>query len=282
MELPRDLQFSQASLQDYVDCPRRFHLRYVLKLQWPAQETAPAIEKERRVRQGAALHRLIRQHLMGMPAETLSRAIGDVDVRRWWEDYLANRPAAVASRRYPEVTLSTVVGGCRLAARYDLVAVDGDGQVFIFDWKTYRHRPRRLWLSERLQSRVYPYVLVRAWDALSDEPALDPERVTLVYWFAEFPSSSEEFSYGEARMRADRRYLKSLLEEIGARVKACVEGALLPRTEDTERCAYCRYRSFCRRGVEAGPMGEVEEDLASDDLSDFSLDFDQIAEFEIG
>ena len=42
--LPADFHFSQGSLQDYVDCPRRFQLRYMMKLAWPAVEAEPAVE----------------------------------------------------------------------------------------------------------------------------------------------------------------------------------------------------------------------------------------------
>jgi len=38
MSLPTGFRFSQASLQDYVDCPQRFQLRYLAALQWPAVE----------------------------------------------------------------------------------------------------------------------------------------------------------------------------------------------------------------------------------------------------
>jgi len=282
VDLRSDRPFSQASLQDYVDCPRRFHLRHVVGLRWPAEETAPALENERRLRQGAALHRLIRQHLVGIAAGALSRSIGDSEVQRWWENYLEARPAASAETRYPEVTLSTVIGEHHLAARYDLIGVDADGGGLVFDWKTYRQRPGRRWLAERLQTRVYPYVLVRAWDAIDHDRPIRPDRVTMVYWFAEFPSVAVNFSYDADQFHADESYLQGLMEEIRGRVAGCAEDELLERTGDRERCRFCRYRSFCGRGVEPGRLGEGVEELASDDLSDFSLDFGQIAEFEVG
>jgi len=34
--LPAPFTFSQSSLQDYYDCPRRFELRYLSRLIWPA------------------------------------------------------------------------------------------------------------------------------------------------------------------------------------------------------------------------------------------------------
>ena len=70
--LPEDCQFSQASLQDYVDCRRRFQLRYLLELAWPAIQAEPAEEQEIHSRQGELFHRLVLQHQMGIPAERLA------------------------------------------------------------------------------------------------------------------------------------------------------------------------------------------------------------------
>lgn len=53
--------FSQSSLQDYFDCPRRFELRYIDRLNWPAVEAEPALENERRLREGTYFHRLAQQ-----------------------------------------------------------------------------------------------------------------------------------------------------------------------------------------------------------------------------
>ena len=87
MTLPPGFQFSQGSLQDYVDCPRRFQLRYLLRVAWPALEAEPALENERHLRQGAAFHRLVHQHVLGLPPERLSRTVTDEAVRRWWRNY---------------------------------------------------------------------------------------------------------------------------------------------------------------------------------------------------
>ena len=148
----------------------------------------------------------------------------------------------------------------------------GAGQrAVILDWKTSRRRPRREWLAERLQTKVYPYLLVRAGAHLNDGQPLAPEQVEMVYWFANFPDDPAHFVYDAAQYEADEAYLASLVERIG--------NPPYPRTSDERDCRYCRYRSLCQRGVEAGPLDEMDETEAGAGF-DISLDFEQIAEIE--
>ena len=88
-DLPASFKFSQSSLQDYFDCPRRFQLRYIEHLAWPAVETEPVLENERRQQEGNFFHRMLQQHLLGLPVEKLTRLANSPDLSRWWENYLA-------------------------------------------------------------------------------------------------------------------------------------------------------------------------------------------------
>ena len=62
--LPVPFTFSQSSLQDYRDCERRFYLRYIEQLAWPAVDSEPVLENERRKAAGEIFHRLV-QVLVG-------------------------------------------------------------------------------------------------------------------------------------------------------------------------------------------------------------------------
>jgi CRISPR/Cas system-associated exonuclease Cas4 (RecB family) len=277
MALPSDFQFSQASLQDYVDCPRRFQLRYVLQLAWPAQEAEPVLEHERHMRQGAAFHRLVHRHVLGMDEEKLTRTVQEPDLRRWWHNYLAHPLAGLPENRYPEFTLSAPLGapsidGHRLLAKYDLVAVAPGERAVIVDWKTSRKRPKRQYLVERLQTRVYPCLLVQAGAHLGGQ-LIVPEQVEMVYWFADHPGEPAHFPYDTNQWEADEAYLIALIEEIAGR-----EDAAFPLTSEVRRCGFCSYRSLCQRGVKPGNIDEWEDEADVGDALDFDLDFDQIAE----
>lgn len=290
MDLPDGFQFSQGSLQDYVDCHRRFQLRYLLNLAWPAVQSEPVQENESAMRQGEHFHRMVHQHLLGIPADRLGQFVQDEDLRRWWENYLAyGSPAALwgfaAQRLYPEMLLAAGLTGSRIVARYDLV-VSGAGRLTIIDWKTARRRPRRQWLMDRLQTRLYPYMLVRSGAQFQNGLLVLPEQVEMIYWFTNFPDQPERISYSREKYQADETYLNNLVGEIQRFASANVFNAaqldmqaLAAMTPQDAHCAYCVYRSLCERGVKAGALDEMEDIEAAVSI-DAALDFEQIAEIE--
>jgi CRISPR/Cas system-associated exonuclease Cas4 (RecB family) len=274
-------QFSQASLNDYVDCPRRFQLRYVLEQEWPAVESEPLVERERLADLGRRFHRLIQQRMRGLPVEQLTAsASSDFDLARWWGDYLRlevggwrldvggdssrrpdpSRRFSLPPNRQAEVAVSIPLGAHRLIAKYDLLAT-GDGRAVIVDWKTERRRPDRAGLAKRLQTRVYRYVLAKS------DPSIGPESIAMVYWFAEYPSEPEWLAYDAAQFAADEDYLHRLLGEIENRSED-----VWPLTPDERKCRFCTYRSLCDRGVVAGVADLDEFEL------DEPIDLDQIDE----
>jgi len=268
--LPHHFQFAQSSLQDYLDCPRRFQLRYILQQPWPAVQSEPLLEHERYVELGRRFHQLIEQHNAGLPLETLSASITDPDLARWWRNYLDAPPRDVLELpvRRAEVALSMPLGDYRLAARYDLLAMVPGARAVIVDWKTERKRPLRKYLIERRQTRVYRYVLVEAGQSLNGGQAIEPEQVEMIYWFAEFPTAPEALPYDAAQQAADKAYLASLITEIASR-----KDEAFPLTSDDRRCRFCVYRSLCERGVaasvaDASEMGSEPEDALDFDLSE--------------
>ncbi|MBL8057106.1 MAG: PD-(D/E)XK nuclease family protein [Anaerolineales bacterium] len=263
MNLPPDFQFSQASLQDLADCPRRFQFRYAERLAWTAPAAEPAGEWERRAQAGERFHRLAQQTLLGLPAARL--AAGDASLSEWLRRFEAHasrlwggaaRPAA--GRFWTEVTLSCPLEGRRLMARYDLIVHQPDGRLTIVDWKTAGRKPARSLLAARLQTRVYPWVLWRAGrEFLGAPPA--PEQIEMAYWFAEAPAEPERFGYSAAQAERDGRDLAGL-----ARRAAALDAAADLRTSDLTHCRHCHYRGRCERDTHPGPAAEAEIEPAGE------------------
>src|SRR5258707_15746185 len=134
---------SQSSLQDYVDCARRFQLRYVDRLSYPAIESEPTLENEKHQQEGEYFHRLVQQYLIGIPAEQISKLANTSNLQRWWENFLTSKDLTdlrnLSGLTLPEATLSAPLGNFRLLAKYDLIAIETN-KVTIYDWKTYRKR----------------------------------------------------------------------------------------------------------------------------------------------
>ncbi len=87
VKLPDDFIFSQGSLQDYTECARRFQLRYLQRLAWPAVQVEPALENERLGQMGARFHRMAQQWLSGLPAEKLEPAETEPELAQWWHSF---------------------------------------------------------------------------------------------------------------------------------------------------------------------------------------------------
>lgn len=259
---------SQSSLQDYLDCALRFKLRYLDRLSYPAVESEPALENEKHQQEGEYFHRLVQQHLIGIPAEQIGKLANTPNLQRWWSNWLECHPSESLGKIYPEVTLSAPLGNYRLVAKYDLISVK-DGNATIYDWKTYRKRPRNEWLFSRMQTRVYRAMLVRAGTHMNNGKPFEPEQVEMVYWFGDFPTDPAQFTYTSAQYKRDWDVLLKLAGEVES-------ASSYPRTDDLQKCAFCTYRSYCERGVRAGDWNEGETETQSEEL--FDVNFEQIGE----
>jgi CRISPR/Cas system-associated exonuclease Cas4 (RecB family) len=295
MPLPENFTFSQSSLQDYLDCPRRFQLRHIQRLAWPALVAEPPLDNERFMKQGAAFHRLVQQHLLGVPADRLTGMLVDADLRSWWENYLHTHPdpqgglpqglaaelSGPGKRCLTEITLSVPLGKYRLVGKFDALAIDQTGeapQAKIFEWKTSQRRPKPADLARRIQTRAYPYLLVKAGACLNQGQAFLPEQVEMIYWFARFPAQAQRFEYDPQKYAQDGQYLESLAAEIEARPETD-----FPLTQDERRCRYCIYRSLCERGVRASSLDEELADMEgegglSGEAPAIDFSFEQIGE----
>src|SRR5262245_14281080 len=268
MSLPEDFIFSQSALQDYKDCLRRFELRYIQEVKWPALETQSVQEQEAMMERWQTFHHLLHQHAIGVPAEVIEATIRDPQMRLWWDAYFQWQAANLPAERHPEITLTSTLAGRLLMAKYDLIARKTDGEFLIVDWKTGKSK-RRAHLAERMQTLVYPLVLALAGDWLNENKPIPPERIRMVYWFTE-DGRSIEFTLSAEKFQASQRDLASLLDEIETAYE-------FPMTEKMHRCQFCVYRSLCMRGEAAGRLDELNDE--EDELPEkVSLDFDGLEE----
>jgi len=262
MSIDPDFVFSANSLQDYVDCPRRFELKYLLKRDWPAEESEPVLEWEHELQLGTRFHQLVYQYLSGLPEEALLASINDADVESWFRNFLAFYSQQAFSQTFPEFRVRVPLGDYQAVAVYDLLALTPDQRLVILDWKTSRKVPKREWISDRMQTVLYPFAALESAGNFLPEAALAAQSIRMTYVYVRHPADNlMTFAYDDNQHAANRAHLERLVAEIAA-----LELGAFPLTEEKRRCKFCVYRSLCERGQNAGKLSDLQEMEAEPEL----------------
>jgi hypothetical protein len=111
--------------------------------------------------------------------------------------------------------------------------------------------------------------LAAAGSSLNGGQAIRPERIEMIYWFADFPSEPAVFHYDESQFQRDKSALEKVVEEISGLEK-------FELTDDVGKCRFCPYRSYCKRGAAAGDWHEAEAEAEAHET--FDINFEQIGE----
>jgi hypothetical protein len=308
MSLPPNFQFSQASLGDYADCARRFQLRYLLEQPWPAVQAEPLLERERVLALGQRFHKLIQQHIEGLPVETLTQSLNEPKLLRWWQSYLraftyshsgAGSHARVTggvgaasatdlndlpAPRRAEVALSIPVGDYRLTpgpSPENEKQFSGEGRIYrlVAHCDLLAADDERAvivdWKTERRrptreQMLNRPQTRVYRY-VVAEAQQRPPDAVSMIYWFAEYPDQPEVLPYDARRHAEDQRFFAALIAEIEQRAQSAGEW---DKTPNERSCAYCTYRSLCNRGVVAGTLGSDDEEFEAE----ISIDLAELEE----
>ncbi len=273
MNLPADFQFSQKNLQDYVDCHRRFQLKYLLKMEWPAPRTEPILEAEQQMLLGQRFHELMQQSFIGIPIKELEASIDDPILQLWWNNFQDRFGGSFQGQLFPEHILMCKIDGLNFIAKYDLVQIKPDSTVIIYDWKTTQFPPRLELIKRRLQSRVYPTLFILGASSFLSCPDFSVSNLQMIYWYPNFPELSLVIPTDDNKYNEDLAYIRELVKEIEGKDSTSFE-----LTNEVKRCKYCNYRSLCDRGVSAGKLNEMETDEAVDDANLSEFNFENLQE----
>jgi hypothetical protein len=268
MGLPDYFRFSQNNLQDFVDCPRRFELKYILKQSWPAIVSEPILKFELHQQLGRQFHTLVQRHLAGIPMGVLEETLTDPYLERWWKNYLNFISLFKENKKLAEMPSSIPFDQFHLMAKYDCLIFGTDKKITIIDWKTTQFRTQSLILKKKLQSMVYPFLFHEA-----HKKEYSAEHIELIYWFPEFPDEPERLNYSVEQHVKNSQYLHQLINDA-----ANLKPGEFRLTANEKLCKYCVFRSLCNRGIQAGAGLSVDSDSA-DSLSELAdLDFNAVEE----
>ena len=263
--------FSARKMQDYLDCERRYELRYILDQSWPGITSEPVLEIESNIRKGNEFHYLAHQFFTGIPEKTLVETIHDDIMFKWFENFLSFCKSLKAKYLYSEFRLTAHVGKNKLTAIYDLIYLNENDEIGIIDWKTSKFVPKKNTLKLKVQSILYPFILHEASAEFLPGSYYPPEKISMRYWYPASPTEEFIFTYGHSVHEEYRVFLEDIISEIQG--KKIGEFEL---TNDEKKCGFCPYRSLCNRGLTASNYLKSESYLM--DESDLSPDFDQLPE----
>jgi hypothetical protein len=239
------------------------------------------------MRLGELFHRAVQRAEVGIPPELIAGQLED-PLDSWFASYLQYRPRDLPTEvvEVERVLTTPLQAGndgptFRMVAKYDLLAVEPGKRAVIIDWKTTRNRTSPNTLRQRLQSQVYPYLLVEASKRLPWGP-LAPEQVEMRYWFTAAPDEPATLRYDTTQHATNGQLIQRLL----ATILASQGEADFPKVPDTEAnrarlCAYCAYRSRCDRGILAGDLDDmsvIDEEMIHDPDANFEIRLDDVPE----
>lgn len=266
---------SRSKLVSFLDCPRRFQLRYLKRLPWPDAPDNP--EAAETMIRGQQFHLLLERRFLGLDVPLNS--VGDTAVSTWFQTFIQHNPVRQNGRFLPEHRLTVPIGNHLLLGRFDLLVVreaegaaagEENGAPFahVYDWKTGQPRSERA-LRQDWQTRLYLALLAEGGAALWRGRALLPENVTLTYWYVTEPDAPRHFTYSQAEHRQNWADIQAIVAQIDAHLTA----ETWPLTGDLAQCRRCAFQVYCGR-QEAGLGSSRLDEEAEPDEPDFLLEPD--------
>ena len=174
------LRITQSHLRVLDSEPHRFQRLYSDRLELPTvARNSAAIER------GKQFHQLLQQQSLGLPIAPLVES--DPDLMRYFQAFRDNPPPLLGGNRFAEYPLAMPWGDFQLYGIVDLL-IETDNRSQIVDWKTYWRSRSFNELEIDWQTRLYLFLL-------TETRGYAPERVAMLYWFAEDPQHSIEIPY---------------------------------------------------------------------------------------
>lgn len=268
------IEYSQNKLHDYLECPRRYELKYQLQQIWPAVLTEPVLQHEEFIKNGKTFHLCAQQFFLGIDPQLIKDQIENPLVLSWWNRFLEFAFPLLSFQHQAEVIVQTRINQSSFIGVFDLLVYIPGEKFMIIDWKTNHHKPKRNSLKDHTQTRLYPLLLTEAGAAWNNGQRILPYQIEMIYWFTNQPDSPESFQYSEQQYQLDKEYYQNLINEIENR-----KPNEFQLTEDQRYCKFCNYRSLCGRGIKPGSIDEwdeMDDEFLFEEILD--IDMNQIAE----
>lgn len=233
MSLDDNFFFSQHSLNIFRRCPVRFQKRYIEGLYWKG--TRPRGDN---IERGNKFHILADRYFSNIPLN-MDFFEEYAELNEWIDALKKYVPQTARGEYYPEYHIKIVEEEMKLQAKYDLIYIDGQGSIIIYDWKTEQYPLDYGRVFNSMQTRVYRYVMTVGGDRITGRNVV-PEEITMIYWQPAFPERPIELSYNKRQFEEDRRILKTFIKTIER-----FDYDSYDKTDSLKYCPSCEFNYFC-------------------------------------
>lgn len=242
-------RLSRSGLETFLRCQRRFQLKHLQKLPWPAPPEGEDLN--RHLQNGALFHQFVAQYYLGSRLEFLDVELLPIEVKRWWDAFLKHPPRVPEDGLIlVETTFTVPVNRWQLVGRIDLLVQSSEG-IHIYDWKTGASRSESDLLND-WQTRLYMLLLWEGYSALGLN-ALPAGQLAMTYWFARDPGQPITLRADEEWQKSNRESIVQIIDQINARLEDPAK--VWPLTDDLRECAVCPFRNYCGRFEAASLAG---------------------------
>ena len=268
------LQLNQGILQDFLECPRRFQLKMLDELSWPAAHTTQIVQFDQSVALGNQFHLLCHQFFSGMNKKDLEIGIDNPILLEMFQSFLPYGESLLDHQFFSEQLIACSFLGHRLIAKFDLLVEIEPSRYLIVDWKTSPTKPSDETLAGRIQSILYPFIFRQAGHLLTGGSDLNPDSIQMQYWYPRCAEPETTFHYSNQNHQEVRDRLTIIISKIN---QLLLSSDIFPLTDERGLCNYCNFRSLCNRGISPGEFKNYLP-IEQEDLTNFRFDLGNIEE----
>ncbi len=265
--------FSSHNMQEFLDCERRFELKYLLKQSWPAPQSEPVLEVEKRIRIGREFHFMIHQYLSGISLSDLLHMNIEPELKRWLGQFEAFYGNYSFIDHYSEHSITSPFMDYFLTAVYDFIGLAENSKLIIADWKTSHLPPRKERIEKTVQSFLYQYLAFENRQQLFGHTDIGFGDIEMIFWNSIHPNDIVTLPYSEKQHEKNQESLIQIIEKI-----ISLPMGKFSKTDNLKKCAYCQYRSLCQRGIKAGLYDQDQDEVLEMDTLISEINFDESAE----
>lgn len=261
---------SATSLQDFLDCRRRFQLKYIDQISWPQPLNAVNIKQLEAMTRGREFHQLMQQHFLGIPDEKLLKSIDDNTLKTWFINTINSEICKIdQAENLTEYRLSTYISDTLVTGIIDLVIIQPESSLKIIDWKTGLAKPNPQFYVSRIQTRLYPLLIAQSplfHAHLTYKRSFD--KIEFIYWFTHFPQLPIINQYSPEKFDLDKVLLAELVNTIQ---NTHVDE--MKMTTNLNTCRTCHFQVFCGRSSSESAQDLFDLDEIDNELPQFNEPF---------